>query len=166
MKRLIGKLSATANRGIEINKEKIDIKSLIDSAIKRLALTKNKDIAVINELNSIPQISVDSDAMEMVFFNLISNAYEAIGKDGRITVQASLSDGNVCITVSDNGAGMSKEFMERELFKPFKTTKKTGFGIGLFQCKAIIEAHGGSIEAESKEGKWTVFRVRLPEDRV
>jgi hypothetical protein len=56
--------------------------------------------------------------------------------------------------------------MERELFKPFKTTKKTGFGIGLFQCKAIIEAHGGSIEAESKEGKWTVFRVRLPEDRV
>lgn len=166
MKRLIGKLSATANMGIEINKEKIDIKSLIDSAIKRLSLTKNKDIAVINEINSIPQISVDSDAMEMVFFNLISNAYEAIGKDGRITVQASLSDGNVCITVSDNGAGMSKEFMERELFKPFKTTKKTGFGIGLFQCKAIIEAHGGSIEAESKEGKGTVFRVRLPVDRV
>ena len=162
MKRLIGKLSATANRGIEINKEKIDIKSLIDSAIKRLSLTKNKDIAVINEINSIPQISVDSDAMEMVFFNLISNAYEAIGKDGRITVQASLSASNVCIIVSDNGAGMSKEFMIRELFKPFKTTKKTGFGIGLFQCKAIIEAHGGSIEAESEEGKGTVFRVKLP----
>ena len=162
MKRLIGKLSATANRGIEINKERVDIKSQIDSAIKRLALTKNKNIAVINEINSIPQISVDSDAIEMVFFNLISNAYEAIGKDGRITVQASLSDGKVCIAVSDNGAGMSKEFMERELFKPFKTTKKSGFGIGLFQCKAIVEAHGGSIEVESEVGKGTVFAIRLP----
>ena len=70
MKRLIGKLSATANRGIEINKERVDIKSQIDSAIKRLALTKNKNIAVINEINSIPQISVDSDAIEMVFLIL------------------------------------------------------------------------------------------------
>ena len=72
-------------------------------------------------------------------------------------MQASLSDGKVCIAVSDNGAGMSKEFMERELFKPFKTTKKSGFGIGLFQCKAIVEAHGGSIEVESEVGKGTVF---------
>ena len=162
MKGLIGKLSATVHRGLEINKEKVDIKSLIDSAIKRLPLTKNKDAAIINEINSIPQISVDSDAMEMVFFNLISNAYEAVGKDGRIIVQSSLSNGNVCITISDNGAGMSKEFMERELFKSFKTTKKSGFGIGLFQCKAIVEAHGGGIEVESEEGKGTTFKVRLP----
>jgi signal transduction histidine kinase len=57
---------------------------------------------------------------------------------------------------------MSKEFMERSLFRPFKTTKKQGMGIGLFQSKMIVEAHGGRIEVESEEGKGSTFRVFLP----
>jgi signal transduction histidine kinase len=57
---------------------------------------------------------------------------------------------------------MSKEFMEHSLFKPFKTTKKQGMGIGLFHSKRIVEAHGGRIEVESQEGKGSTFRVYLP----
>jgi signal transduction histidine kinase len=57
---------------------------------------------------------------------------------------------------------MSKEFMEKHLFRPFQTTKKQGMGIGLFHCKTIVEAHGGRIEADSEEGKGTTFRVLLP----
>ena len=66
------------------------------------------------------------------------------------------------LEVADNGGGMSREFMEERLFHPFQTTKKRGMGIGLFQSKMIVEAHGGRIEVESVEGEGTVFRVRLP----
>jgi signal transduction histidine kinase len=57
---------------------------------------------------------------------------------------------------------MSKEFIQRSLFQPFKTTKKQGMGIGLFHSKMIVEAHKGHIEVESEEGKGTTFRVFLP----
>jgi len=66
------------------------------------------------------------------------------------------------LSVSDNGVGMTREFMEKYLFKPFQTTKKQGMGIGLFHCKTIVEAHGGRIEVESEEGKGSTFRVMLP----
>ena len=61
---------------------------------------------------------------------------------------------------------MSREFIEKSLFRPFQTTKKQGMGIGLYHCKTIVEAHGGRIEVESEEGKGTTFRVLLPVTRM
>ena len=60
---------------------------------------------------------------------------------------------------------MSPEFLNRSLFRPFQTTKKSGLGIGMFQSKMIVEAHGGRIEVESELGKGTTFRVFLPVQR-
>jgi hypothetical protein len=60
---------------------------------------------------------------------------------------------------------MSPEFRDRSLFRPFQTTKKKGLGIGVFQSKMIVEAHGGRIEVESELGKGTTFRVLLPVQR-
>jgi signal transduction histidine kinase len=57
---------------------------------------------------------------------------------------------------------MSSEYIERHLFRPFRTTKKQGMGIGLFHSKKIVEGHQGRIEVESEEGKGTTFRVMLP----
>ena len=68
----------------------------------------------------------------------------------------------VGFTVKDNGCGMSEEFIENSLFRPFQTTKKKGLGIGLFHCKLIVEAHRGKIEVNSAEGQGTEFRVILP----
>jgi signal transduction histidine kinase len=79
----------------------------------------------------------------MVILNLIVNAYDAIDKEGIIKVYG-CSGGSVNIVVRDNGSGISSELRTR-FFRPFKTTKKNGFGIGLYQCKTLIEAHGGSI---------------------
>jgi hypothetical protein len=59
---------------------------------------------------------------------------------------------------------MSREFIEKSLFQPFNTTKTEGFGIGLFQCKTVIEEHGGKIEVNSEKGKGTIFNLKLPRD--
>ena len=59
-------------------------------------------------------------------------------------------------------AGMSPTFLRESLFRPFQSTKKKGLGIGLFQAKMMIEAHGGRIQAESEPGRGTTFRVSLP----
>lgn len=166
MKGLIERL-LPASGDIEIKKEQVDMKSLVGSAIKKIPLIENKNVIIITtdmEHIAVPLLNIDTDAMEMVFLNLLTNAYESIKEKGKITVSAFINEDSVELKISDNGVGMSKEFIETSLFKPFKTTKKQGFGIGLFQCKSIIEAHGGNIDIESEEGKGTIFTVRLPID--
>ncbi|HEX6715725.1 MAG TPA: ATP-binding protein, partial [Pyrinomonadaceae bacterium] len=63
---------------------------------------------------------------------------------------------------SDTGHGMSRHFIDTRLFRPFSTTKKTGIGLGLYTCREVIQASGGSIETDSVEGAGTTFRVVLP----
>jgi signal transduction histidine kinase len=112
--------------------------------------------------DGLPLLLIDEEQMRKVLENLLINASEATGEDGHILVAAGERDGWVELSVSDNGVGMTREFMEKYLFKPFQTTKKQGMGIGLFHCKTIVEAHGGRIEVESEEGKGSTFRVMLP----
>ena len=81
---------------------------------------------------------------------------------GKILIQTSQRNGWVVLSVSDTGCGMSPEFLQHSLFRPFSTTKKSGIGIGVFHCKMIVEAHGGKIEVDSELGKGSVFRVLLP----
>ena len=62
----------------------------------------------------------------------------------------------------DNGCGMSQAFVKESLFRPFQSTKKKGLGIGLFQSRAIVQAHGGGMHVESEVGKGTTFLVSFP----
>jgi signal transduction histidine kinase len=57
---------------------------------------------------------------------------------------------------------MTEDFMKNHLFKPFRTTKETGLGIGLYQCRQIVEAHDGRLEVKSEIGKGSVFTICLP----
>jgi len=119
---------------------------------------------------TLPKIWGDSNQLEQVFLNLISNARDAMGKMDRkreLTICAGLIPRNgwndIEISFRDTGCGIPEENLDK-IFEPFFSTKEVGkgTGLGLSICYGIIEAHGGKIEVESKLEEGTTFRVILP----
>lgn len=137
-----------------------DLNPLVQEALK--CLDEAKGVQVIRDLGELPKIMLDPDQINKLIVNLALNAREAVGAGGRIEVRTSSDTSWVVLSIADNGCGMPAEFISRSLFRPFQTTKKQGIGIGMFQCKMIVEAHRGRIEVESAQGKGTTFRVLLP----
>jgi putative PEP-CTERM system histidine kinase len=148
---------------IELNPAEANLNELI---VSTLASLNGWRASFRKNLNPLPRLLVDAGQIQKVVTNLILNANEAVGDDGEIRVTTEQRDRWAVFSVSDSGCGMSKEFIEKSLFHPFKTTKKQGMGIGLFHSKMIVEAHQGRIEVESEEGRGSTFRVFLPINKV
>jgi putative PEP-CTERM system histidine kinase len=145
---------------IELRRVETDLNQLVNNFLH--CLNGSCKVSVIKDFGSLPKLAIDPEQIQKVLTNLILNANEAMGDGGEIQISTGPRDSWAMVSVSDNGRGMSKEFMEQSLFRPFKTTKKQGMGIGLFQSKMIVEAHQGRIEVESEEGRGSTFRVFLP----
>lgn len=111
---------------------------------------------------------VDLERMEKVVENLVINAREAMTKGaGTIGIVAGTTDeGKPFFSVSDTGEGMSPRFINERLFRPFATTKKRGVGLGLYTCREVVVANGGSISVDSREGAGSTFRVVLPSANI
>jgi signal transduction histidine kinase len=136
----------------------------LNDVISRVLSTWNSlsGVALVKNLRPCPRLLLDQEQIVKVVTNLVINATEAVSDGGEIRVETQQNNGWAVLTVADNGCGMTPEFLNRALFRPFQTTKKKGFGIGMFQSKMIVEAHGGRIEVESELRKGTIFRVLLP----
>ncbi|ACU90278.1 XrtA/PEP-CTERM system histidine kinase PrsK [Desulfomicrobium baculatum] len=106
------------------------------------------------------RVMVDSAEMGKVILNLCLNALEASTAGQTISVTVG-EDPEPFVRVTDHGVGIAEEFMAGGLFAPFKSTKAKGMGIGLYQCKQIVEAHGGRIEVRSALGEGAEFVVCL-----
>ncbi len=159
----------------------LDLSELITEAGPLLELSTTKKAKLRFFLNKhLPLIQADVNQLRQVVINLVSNAAESIGdKDGliRITTGAmratreylhhthlspDLPEGNyVFVEVSDNGAGMPPEILQR-IFEPFYTTKFTGRGLGLSAVLGIVRGHNGAIKVESEPGKGASFLVLFP----
>lgn len=129
-----------------------------------LTLSIPREIELIFQDHQDPPVPCDREQMKKVLVNLIINAVESMKQrgSGRITVDVSESGDEVCASVSDTGCGMSRDFIERELFRPFHTTKSGGLGIGLYHCRSIVESHGGRFAVESIPGDGSKFSIHLP----
>jgi two-component system NtrC family sensor kinase len=105
----------------------------------------------------------DPGLLRQIVINLLTNALDAIGKEGRVSLSATVEDTTVSIAVSDTGAGISPDEL-RSIFEPFYTTKGRGkgTGLGLAICRELAKALGGAIDVESTPGKGSTFTVRLP----
>ncbi len=145
---------------LELRPREADLNEMVRNALTGLEgmLTNPPTL----NLTPIPKFQLDVDQFQSVLVNLLLNARDAVRNGGKIQVCTAMQGNFAALSVSDEGCGMSKEFMDRCLFRPFKTTKKQGMGIGLFHSKKIVEAHQGRIEVESVEGKGTTFTVYLP----
>jgi len=159
MKNLIQRLKTIPEKRI-LNIELADIHLLIRELVEEVAKTR-QGVNIIYHGSSVISM-VDAEEVKKVILNLILNAFDAIGEKGIIKVETGMDGEHTYIKVNDNGCGMKKEFIENYLFKPFRTTKEKGLGIGLYQCKQIVEAHGGRIEVESEVKNGSVFTVYLP----
>jgi hypothetical protein len=107
-------------------------------------------------------VCIDAAEIEKVVHNLLLNAYEADSKQDAIVVEVGKKNGTAFFEVTDHGCGMSEDYIQNRLFRPFQSTKWHGFGIGLYQCRHIVESHGGTIEVSSNQGQGSTFRVNLP----
>jgi putative PEP-CTERM system histidine kinase len=120
------------------------------------------------ECRGATSVRVDRQLIRRVLVNLLTNARESLPGPGDISILAEVEPANgdgtgvLSLEVRDSGRGMSEEFIRTALFRPFATTKPSGLGVGLAQCKSIVEAHGGTITVDSQPGAGTTFSVRLP----
>ena len=148
-----------------IQKKRASLQSLIQRSLKMIERqTSAKGIQVLSELPSdIQDVDLDPDGINQVLLNLYLNAIEAMEQGGTLTVSLSKKESSpwVKLTVTDTGAGISREDLEH-VFDPYFTTKQTGTGLGLAIVHKIIEAHRGEVRAESEVGRGTAVSVLLP----
>src|SRR6266852_1075490 len=156
---LIGRLSLLRQK-LEMRPSETDLNRLVSAAIGDLAEACRA--TVVRNLQPLPKILLDPEHMQKVVTNLLLNANDAISNQGEIRVETDQQNGWVVLSITDNGCGMSAEFVNHSLFRPFQTTKKKGIGIGMFHSKMIVEAHRGKIEVQSEPGKGSTFKVLLP----
>jgi len=128
-------------------------------AVNRRLLMPNLDIGTVEEPL---RCDVEPEAFEAILANLIQNAFEAAGEQGRISIDARADGPHMSCRVSDTGPGMSADFIQGGLFQPFRSTKSSGFGIGMYQCRELVEAWGGTLDVRSEPGEGTTVAVRLP----
>jgi putative PEP-CTERM system histidine kinase len=108
------------------------------------------------------QLVADEDRFAAVVAHLIDNAIEASPRDGRVAVRLTSQGNEAVIEVEDNGQGMDTEFIRNEMFKPFKSTKSGGYGIGAYESREFVRELGGNLDVLSEPGKGTTVRIRLP----
>jgi putative PEP-CTERM system histidine kinase len=156
---LINRMNALRHE-LRLNPAELDLNLVVTEALANLNGTL--DTRLVTKFDEVPKILADRQQLQSVFTNLLLNARDAVSMNGRIVVETTRQGEWLALCVSDNGCGMSEQFVKNSLFRPFRSTKKKGLGIGMFQSKTIVEAHHGKIHVESELGVGTTFRVMLP----
>jgi len=162
MQKLVRRLS-TRQPATELEFESLPLDELARDTVASMSMGPALHLELA--LDSVPSVRGDSDAIQRVIQNLITNAVEATDGVGTVTLRVCRQDGMVACAVTDTGCGMTEEFVRTSLFVPFQTTKKGGWGIGLYQSREIMTAHAGRIEVSSREGHGTTVTLLFPEEK-
>jgi two-component system NtrC family sensor kinase len=182
MAQIIRQLLDFARAG-KANKSSIDLRHLASSTLSLLRPIADKRRVTLQfeSIEPVSEVVADAAQVQQVVTNLVVNAVQASPQASRVEVglrtaagtrrpgnpnqpsEPEQARGFVCITVSDHGAGMGEDTLER-IFEPFFTTKDVGegTGLGLAVAYGIVQEHGGFITVESKLGEGSRFEVYLP----
>ncbi len=153
-------------RHTDVQTEEIEINVLLKEVVAFLAkeATYNQISIDFDLDDTVQNIFSDRSQLQQVFLNIVNNAVDAIGKNGRILLSSSKIDQDtIKIKITDTGEGMSAD-VQRRIFDPFFTTKETGkgTGLGLSISYGILKKLGGTIKVQSEIGKGTTFVITLP----
>ena len=152
-------------RRMEPRLEDVDVNQTINQTIDILeSFARANTIDIQTDLmDSVPIIAGDQAQLQQVILNLISNAIDAIGKDGTVSVKSRADDSQIRVSITDTGPGIP-ENMQKKIFDPFFTTKSSGkgTGLGLWISYTIIEKLGGSLSLRSHAGQGAEFTITLP----
>ncbi|EHR42228.1 XrtA/PEP-CTERM system histidine kinase PrsK [Alishewanella jeotgali] len=134
---------------------------LLENVIKQRC--SNKLPSPQLSVHSNTNLNLDPERFANIMFHLLDNAQHATAEDGKIVLDLDTTANEVIIVISDTGCGMTSDFIEQRLFRPFDTTKgNAGMGIGVYDAKNYIEQAGGSLSVSSEPGVGTTFTIKLP----
>ena len=149
-------------------REPVELAAVIHRAAELLAdAAREKKVRIDLDLDDVPAVGGDPDGIERLVVNLLDNAVKYNRPDGTVGVRLAQDDGNAVLEVSDTGIGIPQDALPR-IFERFYRVDKGrarddgGTGLGLAIVKHVAQTHGGQVEVESRMGKGTTFRVRLP----
>ena len=147
----------------------VNLNRLIEDGIYLFEARCAKNAIMVTKklYQDLPTIKADLSQLQQVFTNLIVNALQAMPEEGKLGIETSCDEDHVYLLVQDTGIGMTQETL-KQIFLPFFTTKdiKQGTGLGLSVVHGIVNAHGGSIDVESRIGHGTCFRIKFPLRRL
>jgi len=147
--------------------EPLDLNLLIDEVVTQLRpQAERQQLSISKEpAAGLPSVHADKERIRQVIVNIIHNAIKFTHPGGRITVTTRRLDESVAVDITDTGIGIAKDNLPRifeRFYKADRARSRGGTGMGLAIAKHIVEAHGGNIWAESKEGKGSTFTFSLP----
>ena len=145
---------------VETSKQEVDVHELIAQVVEQ----RNVDLPNITiEKNEHITILIDPDTFHSVLNHLLQNGQEATNNQGWVKIKAAVTSDELHIIILDNGCGMSADFIQNRLFKPFDTTKdNAGMGIGVYEAQQFIESLGGVMQVTSFEGEGSMFQLTIP----
>lgn len=141
--------------------EPVDLAALLTEAVAT-ARRSHPSVALFGADGPV-LVQGDVRRLESMIGHLLQNAVEASAPEAPISVSLRQeAEGEAVIRIADHGVGMSASFIREELFRPFRSTKEGGYGIGAYEAREIARSHGGRLEVESRPGDGSIFTIRLP----
>jgi two-component system NtrC family sensor kinase len=140
------------------------VEELVEETLLLTRMGRRKGIEVETLFAGPTEIPADRGMLQQLFMNLFLNAADAMGEGGTLTVETGMAGDGFEVVVRDTGHGIPGENVDR-IFDPFFSTRDRGTGLGMAIVATVVDAHGGSIEVDSTEGKGTAFIIRLPLER-
>jgi two-component system phosphate regulon sensor histidine kinase PhoR len=164
----LSRLESVAGIENSATSEPVDLNAVVQRAVDLLAATaRERQVTVEVEEETLPELRGDADSIERMVLNLLDNAIKYNLPDGEVLLRLAQADQHAVLEVSDTGIGIPQESLARIFERFYRVDKgrsrdEGGTGLGLAIVKHVVQAHGGQVDVESRVGKGTTFRVRLP----
>jgi putative PEP-CTERM system histidine kinase len=160
MKRLLEQLRPQSRAIVGDTASCVDLVEVATEVERRWAVAGVR----FNRVDSPLTLSVraDSGRLHAAVDHIVQNAIDAAGTGGHVTVSLLGRSDDGCLVIADDGPGMDERFVRDELFRPFRSTKASGYGVGAYQARELVRSMGGSLEVRSAPGEGTAVTISVP----